>query len=121
MKLAIMCKSLLLERALKLFLQPYIAPLKHCDFVICDHELKVDVPQFKIKTPDSKLAFPFSKSALLVAVEKFTHNLDIASEAAMVSVKENKPDFSVLEDKLNKICSQFNAQIIRTIKEHYEK
>jgi len=120
MKLAIICKSLLLEKALKLFLKPYIAPLKQCDFLVCDHEMDVDIPQFRLKTVDSELAFPFSKSALLISLDKFYKTLKESTsklEHAKISTKNS--DFATLEEKLNKICKQYNAQIIQTIKEHY--
>jgi hypothetical protein len=120
MKLAIMCQSLLLEKALTLFLKPYIVPLKQCDFVVSDYKIAADVPQFKIKTPDSDLIFPFSKSALLIALDKFSKTLEASkSKAKSIEPKAKSQNFKILEEKLNQICNQYNAQIIQAIKEHY--
>ena len=120
MKIAIICQSLLLEKALKLFLQPYIVPLKYCDFVLTDHKIEADVPQFQIKGPESRVAFPFSKSALLLSLEKFYKTINpFAISPQKERPSQQRPDFTVLEEKLRDICTKYNAQIVRAIKEHY--
>ncbi len=114
MKIAIMCHSLLLEKALMIFLKPYLSPLKQSDFVVCDHEAETSVPKFHLKTPDSLLIFPFSKTSLLLALEEFYNNLP--------STKKPKPilrDFSELEAKLERINAAYYSQTINAIKEHY--
>jgi hypothetical protein len=120
MKIAIVCQSLLLERALKLFLKPYVAPLKQCDFVVCDHQLETNLPQFKIKTPDANLPFPFSKSSLIHSLEEFFRTIKDTNSTAVKGLTDSKKrDFSLLENRLNEICAEFNAKIIKTVKEHY--
>lgn len=122
MKLAIVCQSLLLENALKLFLKPYIVPFKQSDFIVCDYKIESDKPQFRVKSPESNIAFPFSKSALLLSLEKFSKAIEVsAKNDELAKPLQNSPDFSTLEEKLNQICNQFNQQIIQTIKEHYER
>lgn len=122
MKLTIMCQSLLLEKALELFLKPYVVPYKQSDFIVCDYKVETNKPQFRLKSSDSKIPFPFSKSTLLLSLEKFSQAIELAS----VSNVQKKPselvsDFATLEEKLNKICNQFNKEIIQAVKEHYGK
>lgn len=122
MKLTIMCQSLLLEKALELFLKPYVVPYKQSDFIVCDYKVETNKPQFRLKSSDSKIPFPFSKSTLLLSLEKFSQTIELAS----VSNVQKKPselvsDFATLEEKLNEICNQFNKEIIQAVKEHYGK
>lgn len=122
MKLTIMCQSLLLEKALELFLKPYVVPYKQSDFIVCDYKVETNKPQFRLKSSDSKIPFPFSKSTLLLSLEKFSQTIELAS----VSSVQKKPselvsDFATLEEKLNEICNQFNKEIIQAVKEHYGK
>lgn len=79
MKLTIMCQSLLLEKALELFLKPYVVPYKQSDFIVCDYKVETNKPQFRLKSSDSKIPFPFSKSTLLLSLEKFSQTIELAS------------------------------------------
>lgn len=46
MKIAIVCQSLLLSKALKTFLAEMIVSYKQCDFVISDKKIELDKPVF---------------------------------------------------------------------------
>ena len=116
MKIAIMCRSLLLQKALMIFLKPHISPLKQSDFVICDHKIATNLPQFRLKTPESLLVFPFSKTSLLLSLEEFYNNLP-----STIAPKPILRDFSMLEAKLERINAAYRSQIISAIKEHYGK
>ena len=43
MKVALVCQSLLLSRALKSFLGDIVVPYKQCDFVISDKKIELDL------------------------------------------------------------------------------
>lgn len=110
MKIAVKCDSLLLEKSLNIFLEPYIVPKKQCDFIVSDYEFKSDKPLFLIGSPN--LPKPFSKVQLLNALQKF--NLPIDS-------KKRQEKFSdTLEEKIDILTQEFRENLIKTIRNHYE-
>ena len=125
MKIALACRSILLDRALALFLKPYIAPLKQCDFVIADTKVALDHPVFLIGNDAAHLSTPFSKKALFEALEEFYACIlgpktlsEKGTEAAMLIASAK--DFSLLETKIEALTEQFRQELIQTIKSHYE-
>ena len=99
MKIALACRSLLLERALAFFLKPHIVPLKQCDFVIADTKVVLDHPVFLIGKDKSHLATPFSKTALLLALEEFYACIlghSESKEEIVLQETASEKDFSLL-------------------------
>ncbi|MBE0495207.1 MAG: hypothetical protein IBX45_02225 [Campylobacterales bacterium] len=120
MKIALSCRSILLEKALSLFLKPHIVPLKQCDFVVCDHEATLGTPLFRIgiNTP-----FPFSKSALMLALENFYTSLKttaLIEQEPLCSVAPVAKDFSKLEAVLSAITAKYQEDVLKAVREHYE-
>jgi len=113
-KISLACHSILLEKALVIFLKNFIVPYKHCDFVISDKKIKIDKPVFCISKDTSDLKIPFSKSALLISLEEFYENLKPKE------CKKKSNDFLELERKISMLIENFKEELIQVIKEHYE-
>ena len=116
MKIALACQSVLLEKSLEIFLKSYITPYKQCNFVISDREIEIDKPLFYIATENSDLIMPFSKSALMLKVEKFYDTLNSSKEVE----KTVKIDVKDIEEKITKLTDDFRKNLISTIREHYD-
>lgn len=115
MKVAIVCQSLLLSKALKSFLAELIVPYKQCDFVISDKKIELDKPIFHIATSGGELDIPFSKSSLILSLEKFYATL----QAASGHISPSTPIPEVLEDKIAALTEQFRQELIRTLRDYY--
>ncbi len=120
MRVSIVCQSLLLTRALELFLKNSLAPYKKCDFVICDKKIDLNKPQFIISDDeDADLSVPFLKSALILKLEEFYKKL--RNEESFDAKLENGRKFESLEIKIDHLTKQFRQELIKTIKEYYEE
>jgi hypothetical protein len=113
-KVAIICDSLLLKRSLEKFLKDMVVPYKNCDIVITDRKIKIDKPIILVGH-DGDIKVPFSKSNLLMELEKFYFE------------KQKEPDIapkphesSDLYKKLEPIIQNFAKELITVIKNHYE-
>ena len=115
MKVALVCQSLLLSRALKSFLGDTITPYKQCDFVISDKKIELDKPVFLLSHSEGDLIIPFSKSALLIELDKFFKSLNAPK---MVNTD---PLHHTLEEKIAQITDKFRAELIETIRGYYAK
>lgn len=117
MKIAIECHSILLKKALQLFLRQFIVPLKQCEIVIADYDVNLPKPTFFIGTPRANLSKPFSKEMLLEAIKEFyafTCKPQVApSQPLKLEAK--------LEQKIEHLTQEFSQNLIAVIKEHYEK
>ena len=126
MKIALACQSILLEKSLEMFLKSYIVPYRKCDFVISDRQIEIDKPLFYIATEDSELALPFSKSALMLKIDKFYASLDSKDSTKKIK-KSNKTKKRVkkvqmkeLEVKITKLTDNFRDDLVNVIKEYYD-
>ena len=116
MKIALACQSILLEKSLEIFLKSYITPYKQCDFVISDKKMEIDKPLFYIANENSDLTMPFSKSNLMLKIEKFYDSLFKKEN----SNKVEKIDIKELEDKISKLTDNFRNDLVNVIKEYYD-
>jgi len=117
LKIALACQSILLEKSLEIFLKSYITPYKQCDFVISDKKIEIDRPLFYIATENSNLVMPFSKSALMLKIEKFYDSL--FEKEPEESLK--KVDIEELENKITKLTDSFRDDLLNVIKEYYDE
>jgi hypothetical protein len=120
MKIALACKSILLEKSLEIFLQEYLTPYRQCDFVISDKHLDIDKPLFYVATENSDLNIPFSKSSLILTIEKFYSSLINADVAKNPEITK-KIDVKQLEDKISDLTDNFRKELISIIKEYHEE
>lgn len=116
MKIALVCQSLLLARALKSFLKENIVPYKQCDFVISDKKIELDKPIFFISThQDANLSMPFSKTSLLLSTETFYQQLFVPE----VSSYRDLPERDFLEEKIASLTEKFRQELVQTLRDYY--
>ncbi len=118
MRISLVCQSLLLTRALEIFLKDYIVPYKKSDFVITDRKLDLKKPQFIISSEKGNLEVPFLKSSLMIELDKFYIN-NVKKEGSE-EFQKKEIDFETLEVKIGHITEKFRQELVNTIKEYYE-
>jgi len=114
MKVAVMCHSPLLQKSLELFLSKYLSSPKKSDIVIRDAPCLDDRRCFYIASdPNAHLQKPFSKSQLILALEKHY--------ASVYKKQEEGDDFALLEQKIAMLTQQYQENILQTVRAFYEK
>ena len=126
MKIAVECKSPLLQKSLELFLDKYLSSKKQCDIVVRDVKCLNDERCFYISnTGDADLLKPFSKSQLILELEKKYKSLNkndkAETELVEQSLQENQMDFGILEKRIEFLTQEYQENIIRAVKAFYEK
>jgi len=115
MKVAVDCKSPLLQKSLEIFLSSYISSLKQCDIVVRDFKALSDDRTFyisKVKEDDSDLVKPFSKSALILALERRYEDMHKDVEV---------PSFDILEKRIDQLTLEYKENILKAVRAFYEK
>lgn len=119
MNVALSCRSLLLSRALELFLKDEITTEEACDFIISDTPITSDKPVFYIQEEKGDLAAPFSKSALMIALEKFHHATFQPAQKPLEKTSHLAMDIpDALEEKIAALTEKFRQELIETLKAH---
>ncbi len=124
MKIAVECQSPLLQKSLELFLANYLSSLKQCDIVVRDIECLNDQRCFYVSSQaDADLVKPFSKSQLIIALEKRYEELKQKEpEAEELTEVNNEPmDFEILEKRIEFLTKEYQDNILRAVKAFYEK
>ncbi len=129
MKVAVECRSPLLQKSLELFLSEYLSASKKCDIIVSDEECLGNSRCFYIGSDaNADLVKPFSKSQLILALEKRYKELygdDEKAENKAVKeecFKENDSmDFSILEKRIEFLTQEYQANILQAVKVFYEK
>ena len=116
MKIAVECKSPLLQKSLEMFLSRHLSTIKHCDIVIRDEKYLDDDRCFYISTSkEADLIKPFSKSQLILALEN-RYNTTHLQKA------QNEPlDFNILEKRIEYLTQEYQNNIIKAVRAFYEK
>ena len=124
MKIAVECQSPLLQKSLELFLVNYLSSLKLCDIVVRDVACLNDERCFYVSAKaDADLMKPFSKSQLILALQKRYEELKknkplVSSEE---KTEEEAMDFGILEKRIEFLTQEYQANILRAVKAFYEK
>jgi len=134
LKVAVECRSPLMQKSLELFLDNHLSSLKHCDIVLRDIKCLNDERCFYISSDkDSDLVKPFSKSQLILALEtryksmkkdlldtKSTSSLPLTTHEKIYN--EYAPlDFEILESRIESLTAQYQANILKAVRAFYEK
>jgi len=120
MKVAVECQSPLLQKSLELFLGSYLTSTKRCDIVIRDVECLNDERCFYISSDNkADLVKPFSKSQLILALEKRYALKKI--EESVEEEMDSPLDFDILEKRIESLTKEYQANILRAVKAFYEK
>ena len=124
MKVAVECQSPLLQKSLELFLANYLSSLKQCDIVVRDIECLNDERCFYVSNkPNADLVKPFSKSQLIIALEKRYDELkeDEPEVEESTEVNSEPMDFEILEKRIEFLTKEYQENILRAVKAFYEK
>ena len=132
MRVAVKCESPLLQRSLEMFLDKELCPIKNSDIVVSDQKLDIDKKMLYISNePDADLIKPFSKSQLMLALEKvMKDSIEKKSFLSMIEELEEqensqtggkKLDFKFLQDRIEKLTQEYQENLIKTIRAFYEK
>jgi len=122
-KVAVACKSPLLQKSLEIFLAKYLCSKKLCDIIIRDEACLNDERCFYISSKDgADLSKPFSKSQLILALEKKYEELleDNPLETKM-SLEEEPLNFEILEERIEYLTKEYQQNILKAVKAFYEK
>lgn len=121
MKVAVECKSPLLQKSLEMFLSKYLSSKKQCDIVVCDVECLNDARCFYISShPNADLIKQFSKSQLLLALENRYKNLNLSASIEEEEIEEPL-NFDILEKRIEFLTTEYQKNILKAVKAFYEK
>lgn len=123
MKVAVECKSPLLQKSLEIFLAKYLCSTKQCDIVVRDEECMNDERCFYISSSDkADLVKPFSKSQLILALEnRYRGSKSGMREEIEREYGEEPLNFEILERRIELLTQEYKQNIIRAVKAFYEK
>lgn len=121
MKVAVECKSPLLQKSLELFLGKHLSSLKNCDILIRDVKCNGNERCFYISSSKSAdLVKPFSKSQLFLALEKRYKSRNLKDEKSSFAEDEGL-DFEILQRRIESLTEEYQANILRAVRAFYEK
>jgi hypothetical protein len=131
MKVAVECKSPLLQKSLELFLEKYLSTTRQCDIVVRDEECLNDERCFYISSDkNADLVKPFSKSKLILALEAKYSELHIESvessleepvETKGTEEKSGPMNFEILEHRIDFLTQEYKQNILKAVKAFYEE
>jgi hypothetical protein len=125
MKIAAQCSSPLLQKSLELFLDKHLSTYNKCDIVVRDEPCLDDERCFYIGSDEkADLKKPFSKSQLILALEKRYAILNPQSESVSEDSSQRQDpamDFDILEKRIESLTQEYQSNIIRAVKAFYEK
>lgn len=123
MRVAVECKSPLLQKSLEIFLARYLCSTKQCDIVVRDEECMGDERCFYISSnPNADLVKPFSKSQLILALENKYRGTKAGVQREIEREYGEEPlNFEILERRIELLTQEYKQNIIRAVKAFYEK
>jgi predicted patatin/cPLA2 family phospholipase len=127
MKVAVECKSPLMQKSLEMFLQKHLCSLKQCDIVIRDSKCLNDDRCFYISSDeDADLTKPFSKSQLILALEKRYKSMNkeishIQEQKEDIYREYASLDFSILEKRIDSLTKEYKQNILQAVRAFYEE
>ena len=132
MRVAVKCESPLLQRSVELFLDKELSPIKNCDIVVSDQKLDIDKKILYISNEsDGDLLKPFSKSQLVLALEKvmndekesksFLSMIEELEQTESFETTDKGLDFKFLQDRIEQLTQEYQENLIMTIRAFYEK
>ena len=97
MRVAVECKSPLMQKSLELFLGKHLSSVKNCDILAKDVKCGDDKRCFYISSSkESDLVKPFSKSQLMLALENRYKNIYKVDQGDEIFVQKDLLDFEIL-------------------------
>jgi len=117
MKIALSCRSILLEKSLRRFLGEHLVPESDAELIVTDHPLQSEKPVLRIGTDSgADLGKPFSKSRLMIKIEE-----KLQAGRTREAFKHFTIEEESLEGRIERAVQEFTRELIKIFKEHYEK
>jgi hypothetical protein len=116
MKIAVECKSVLLQKALERFLAKHLVSIKQADIVVRDFKSK-DRNFYISSSSDADLLKPFSKSQLILAIENKLKKQKTSTLEKPKKIQDK--DFSILEKRIQMLTQEYQENILKAIKAFY--
>lgn len=124
MKIAVECKSPLMQKSLELFLKKYLSSVRQCDILVRDEKCLNDDRCFYISNnPQADLIKPFSKSQLILALENRYKSIvkDIPTQIDIKEETEESLNFEILQKRIEHLTQEYQQNILKSVKSFYEK
>ncbi len=124
MKIAVECRSPLLQKSLELFLAKYLTSSRQCDIVIRDEECLNDERCFYVSSDEkADLVKPFSKSQLILALENRYKTMVVKDliESEDEPKEEELLNFDILEKRIDYLTKEYQQNILKAVRAFYEK
>ena len=123
MKVALECKSPLLQKSLEIFLSKHITNKKNSDIVIRDEICLDDERCFFISSDkNADLIKPFSKSQLILSLENKYQALGLKKVDILKKPDAKKPlNFEILEKRIDALTKEYQQNILKAVRAFYEK
>ena len=119
MKISFECDCILLGESLRLFLRDFISPRKDCDFIVADQKIEAKKPVFVIAEHSPHLKIPFSKEALISALEEFYSAIQFSELIA--PSRTNAPAFVIKEEAVPQNGSNLELEVSNLIDKFKEE
>lgn len=113
MRVAVECKSPLLQKSLELFLGKNLSPIKSCDIVLRDVKSDDSKEIFISSSSEATLKKPFSKAQLFLALEAKYANFGM-------TYNRDGLDFSILQRRIEALTKEYQDNIIKAVRVFYE-
>lgn len=121
MRVAVECKSPLMQKSLELFLGKYLSSVKNCDILLRDVKCFDDERCFYISSSkDADLLKPFSRSQLILALEKRYKSMNKIKIEKEFDEDESL-DFDILQKRIESLTQEYQANILKVVRAFYEK
>lgn len=106
MKIAIDCKSLLLQDTLHYYLSNYLCDINQCDFIISDYLQKAEKPIYFLSFENQTL--PFIPSQFIKNLRTFHQSL----------LKPNTPKDDELKAEIQHLLMEFADRFLQILKKY---
>ena len=103
-----------MAESLRLFLGSNATTKKDCDFIVSDRVLQSSKPVFIISDDSPYVSEPFSKDVLLNTLGEFYSAMQIGG-------KIQPSELTSLERRIGDLVDKFKSDLIKIIKDEYEK
>ena len=124
MKVAIECRSPLLQKSLENFLEGHLSSPHSCDLLLSDEDLPDRENALRIGSDEeADIIKPFSKSQLLLKLEQFYRVKEDAQEAMNIANELDKLDEDIVEPvvETEKLAIDSLEEKIERLTESYVK
>ena len=121
MKIAVECQSPLLQKSLETFLAKHLSSKKNSNIIVRDTPCINDERCFYISSsPEADLIKPFSKSQLILALEKKDLLMNPKETKQINEGLSEAMDFEILERRIDSLTDEYKKNIINAVKAFYE-